>query len=66
MEDVKLQSSKSVVATLVMVPPVARPTATQFRDPAQETAERDNREGDSVCVRVDQLEPPFCVPMISA
>ncbi|HEX4176196.1 MAG TPA: hypothetical protein VHY81_09780, partial [Acidimicrobiales bacterium] len=58
---VTAQSLKSLVLKLVVSPLVASPTATQLRDAAQETADRNNADGSEVTVL--HVEPAFWVPM---
>jgi hypothetical protein len=63
-EDVAVQSLKSLVVMLVVSPLVASPTATQLREAAHETADRTNSEGSEVIVL--QVTPASCVPIIAA
>jgi hypothetical protein len=63
-EDVAVQSLRSVVLTLVVSPLVARPTATQFSGPAHETEERSSSEGSEETVL--HVAPAFWVRMIAA
>jgi hypothetical protein len=63
-EDVVVQSLKSVVLMLVVSPLAARPTATQLRGPAHQTADRTSSEGTEETVL--HVVPASWVPMIAA
>jgi hypothetical protein len=56
-EDVEVQSLKSLVLMLVVSPLVASPTATQLRDAAHETADRISSDGSEATVL--QVVPAF-------
>ena len=56
-DDVAVQSVRSVVLKLVVFPLAASPIATQLRDEAQETADKSNADGSEA--RVVQLVPAF-------
>jgi hypothetical protein len=63
-EDVAVQSLKSLVPMLVVSPLVASPTATQSREAPHETADRISSEGSEETVL--QVVPAFWVPMTAA
>ena len=60
-DDVAVQSFRSVVLKLVVFPLTASPTVTQLREEAHETADKNNADGSEV--RLVQLVPASCVPI---